>query len=234
MSFYVVHTLSTLGSTYLEISERFTDKIAEFHRYALRLLETPVGAIGGGSAWADLGWCALTLGDTELADELFGKGLNHPTMMMMMERPRHLAGAAAVYLARGARGEALRLAEEACAYAEKYGMRHHYPLTRLVLGRALAADERHEAALIAFGQAASASREMGFRPILWQARAATARSLSALGRAIEAAAAENEAAVVAETIATQFSDTELRAEFRRSVARRLARLAGSPPPATSR
>lgn len=96
--FYVVHPLSALGSTYLEISERFTDKIAEFHRYALRLLETPGGAMGGGSAWAGLGWCALTLGDVELADELFGKGLNHPSLMMLVERPRHLAGAAAVQL----------------------------------------------------------------------------------------------------------------------------------------
>jgi class 3 adenylate cyclase/tetratricopeptide (TPR) repeat protein len=235
LPFYAVHSLSTLGSIYLEISERFTDKIAEFHRYALGLLETPTGAIGGGSAWADLGWCALTLGDTELADELFGKGLNHPTMMMKMERPRHLAGAAAVHLARGERVEALRLAEEALAYAEEHRMNHHYPLARLVLGRALAADDRHEAALSVFEQCASTSRELGFRPILWQALAAAARSLDALGQFAEAAAAANEAAAVTDTIAAHFSDAELRAEYRQSIARRLARLAGSePPPATSK
>src|SRR5690606_323315 len=114
------------GTTYLEISDRFTDKIAEFHRYAMRLLETPIGVVGGGNAWADLGWCALTLGDVEVAEEMFVKGLNTPTMMMKTQRPRHLAGSALVHLARGDRAEALRLAGEALAYAEEYGMRNFY------------------------------------------------------------------------------------------------------------
>ena len=34
-----------LGSNISEISPRFTDKIAEFHRYALHLLELPAGAM---------------------------------------------------------------------------------------------------------------------------------------------------------------------------------------------
>ncbi|HEY1410201.1 MAG TPA: adenylate/guanylate cyclase domain-containing protein, partial [Promineifilum sp.] len=59
--FYLVHPLSTLGTIYVSISKAFTDKIGEVHRYALRLLELPGGAIGGGTAWAELGWCAWTL-----------------------------------------------------------------------------------------------------------------------------------------------------------------------------
>jgi class 3 adenylate cyclase/tetratricopeptide (TPR) repeat protein len=221
MPFYLVHPLGVVGTTYLEISEKFTDKIAEFHRFALRLLETTAGAIGGGNAWADLGWCALTLGDVELAEELFTKGLNYPTMMMMLQRPRHLAGSAMVQLAHGNHLEARRLAEEACIYAETYGMRNFYPLLRLTLGRVLAAGGLHEAALAEYESAGHEARVLSFLPILWQTRAAASRSLHTLGRKNEAEAAAAEARDITEVIAAMFADDELRQAYRESVSRRL-------------
>lgn len=223
MPFYLVHPLGVVGTTYLEISDRFTDKIAEFHRHAMRLLETPVGQIGGGVAWADLGWCALTLNDTEIAGEMFGKGLNTPTMMMNTQRPRHLAGSALVHLSRGEQAEALRLAEEALAYAANYGMKNLYPLMQLTHGKVLAAMGRDEEALDAYHTAEEEARAMGLLPLLLQTHVVAARSLSALGRRDEAARAEGEARGTMGAIADLFVDDALRAAYVESATRRINR-----------
>lgn len=228
MPFYVVHPLSALGSTYIEISGRFTDKVAELHRHALSLLESPVGAIAGGSAWADLGWCALSVGDAEMAGELFGKGLNYPTMMMKVERPRHLAGMATVQLMNGNLDEAHRLAQEACVFTEANRMKHLYSLTRLTLGRVLAAGGHHEAALIELGRAEKVAREMMLRPMLWQTLIKSAHSCKALGRTEESARAAADAETVIDVIAGLFDDDELRTAFRQNASRQTA-LTVSPP-----
>lgn len=214
--FYVVHPLSALGSVYLEISPRFTDKVAEFHRYALRLLETPTGKIAGGNAWADLGWCAMTLGDVELADELFTQGLNFPTMMMLVERPRYLSGLALIQLRYENEPAARELASDALAFAEAHGMRNHEPLVRLTLGRVLAAGGQHEAALEDFERASQAAQTLRLRPIHRQAMLAAALSLSALGRTEAATQAVTEAARISEEIASLFQDDELREVYRRN------------------
>jgi tetratricopeptide (TPR) repeat protein len=222
MPFYLVHAVGLLGSLYLDISDAFIDKVAQFHRHALRLLEEPVGAVGGAVAWADLGWCALTLGDLEIASEVFTKGLNYPTMMMNMEKPRHLAGTALLHSLRGEAEPAGRLASEACAYAEQYGLRHLYPLVRLTHGRVLAAAGRHEEALVEFAAAEATAREMGQQPLLWQTHAAAGRSLLALGRDAEAAKEQRQARAVVDEIGGLFADEALRSAFLESAQRRLA------------
>jgi hypothetical protein len=166
----------------------------------------------------------MTLGDLEIASEVFTKGLNYPTMMMNMEKPRHLAGAALIHSLRGEDEPAVRLAIEACAYAEQYGLRHFYPLVRLTHGRILAAAGRHEEALAEFTAAEATAREMGQRPLLWQTHAAAGRSLLALGRDAEAANKLNRSRAVLDEIAGLFADEELRAAFRESAERRLAHL----------
>ena len=213
LPFLMVHPLGTLGSTYLEISPRFTDKIAEFHRYALHLLELPAGAMGGGNAWADLGWCAMTLGDVELADQMFEKGLTYPTIMMRVERPRYLAGAALIRLKRGDVAGARLLAEEACAFVREHGMKNWEPLVHLTLGRILATENRHEAALIQYEQAEQSARAMRLRPVLQQIQAASARSLAALGRSAEAGRAASEATGTTQAIANLFEDEQLRSAY---------------------
>ena len=150
MPFFAVQPLGTLGSVYQEISPKFYDKIALFHQHALRLLEQPGGLMGGGTAWADLGWCAMSLGDEEIAGESFEKGLHSPTMFMLLEKPRYLAGAALLASRQGRQTEALKLAEEACVYAEERGMRNLYPLMRLASGKVQAGCGHHEAALHQF------------------------------------------------------------------------------------
>ena len=213
LPFYMVHALSELGTIYLEITPRLTDNVAQLHRHALALLDNPIGAIGGGIAWADLGWCALTLGDDEVAGEMFARGLSAPSMMINMERPRYLAGAALVSARRGDQAEAVRLAEEACALVEQYAMRHRAPLVRLSYGRVLAAGGAHEAALAQFEIAATAAAALGMAPLRRQAQAATSTSLRALGRDAEAGQQQAAAEATAEGIAARMSDESLRREY---------------------
>ncbi len=214
MPFLTVQPLGALGSTYLEISPVFVDSIAEFHRHALRLLESPMTTMGGGTAWADLGWCAMALGDMAIANESFAKGMNYPSMFSLLEKPRYLAGSALLASHDGRLDAALRLAEEACAYAEERRMRHLYPLVRLVSGHVQAACGAHEAAVSQYQRSAKLAAAMNMRPVLWQAEVAAARSLEALGSHAAAAEKRQAARTVIEESAAAFADEALRTAFR--------------------
>ena len=215
--FVLVPPLGALGMVYLDISEEFTDHIAEFHLHALRLLESPAGAMLGGTAWADLCLCALTLGDLQIAEEALEKGLNYPNTFMWLERPRNLAGAALLACARGELDEALRRAEEARAFAEERQMRYLYPLTSLVRGKVLLARGEIEASLENLERAEEEARSLGMRPYVWQAQVAAAEALEAAGLVEQAESRRAQAKAMAEEIAGLFEDQELREAYRRNV-----------------
>jgi hypothetical protein len=170
--------------------------------------------MGGGTAWADLGWCAMALGDMAIASESFAKGMNAPSMFSLLEKPRYLAGSALLASHQGRRDAALRLAEEACIYAEARGMRHLYPLVRLVSGHVQAACGAHEAAVSQYQMSVKLAAAMSMRPLQWQAYAATARSLDALGSHATAAERRQAARTVIEENAAAFADETLRTAFR--------------------
>jgi class 3 adenylate cyclase/tetratricopeptide (TPR) repeat protein len=228
MPFEVVLPLSSLGSIYLDISPRFTDKIAEFHRHALRLLETPIGAILGGAAWADLGFCAMALGDFQLAEESIQKGLNYPTVFSLLERARLLTGAALVALNKNDVSEARRLVDEGRAYAEERDMRHVYPLIALIDGKVHIAAGQTERGLRSFERAESLAGSLDMRPIIWRARAAAAETLLRAG-AVEQAAAKGAAArATVEEIAGLFSDPDLRSAYLDNALVRLQKISTVP------
>lgn len=215
MPFLTVIPLGSLGMIYLDLSERFTDRIAEFHHHAIRLLETPAAAAGGASAWADLGWCTMQLNDLDAAAEAFEKGLNTPSIAMHIERPRHLAGYALLQLRNGNSTAARRLAEEAMEYVLERKMQNLYPLVYLTRGQVLAQDGEHEAAVDDFARALKPAEQMGMRPIIWQIEQAMAVSLLALGREDEAASHRTAAEQMTELIAAGITDPELRTAYRR-------------------
>ena len=214
--FLLVIVLGMLGTVYLEISEQFGDEIAEFHRHALRLLESPAGAMTGGFVWADLGHCALILGDIQIAQESFRQGLNYPNIFDRLERPRHLVGAALLAAQRGDLQEALRLAEEGRAYAETTKLGHLLPFTLLYLGRMLLSGGEFAVSLEIFEQAEELAGKMGMRPILWQVRAGAARALDAAGDEPGAERKRAEAQDLILDIAGQFGKQELRDAYLRS------------------
>jgi ATP/maltotriose-dependent transcriptional regulator MalT len=217
-----VQALGVAGSVLVEINGRLTDQAAELHRHALRLLESPGGAAGGATAWADLGWCALTVGDRDIAAEVFEKGLNYPSMFMQLERPRHLAGLALLMLERGDLDDAERLADEACAYVQEREMRYCYPLVHWVNGQVQTSAGNHVGALEQFDVAERWAFELGFRPLLWQTKVAVARSLAALGQSEAAGQELAEARVIIDKIADLFQDTGLRQAYGEHITRQLA------------
>jgi tetratricopeptide (TPR) repeat protein len=212
----VVPTLGSLGSAYLDISDQFSDRISEFHQHALRLMEAPGGNMTGGTAWADLGLCAVTIGDLEMADEVFHKGLNYPTMFMYVEKARLLAGSALLALARGESDEAHRLAKEALAYAQEKGMRNMYPLTYLTIGKAQARQGELDAALESFERAEEEAMGLNMRPYVWQSRVAAAESLESAGRTEEAQVKRDGARAMIEEISDLIEDEELRSTYLKS------------------
>ncbi len=228
MPWFVVPPLGSLGSAYLHISEGFRDEITKFHQHALKLLETPAAMMMGGAAWADLGFCALKLGDLELAGQSFQKGLNVPTMFMYVEKPRLLAGSALLALANNDSEGAVGLAQEAVAFAQKRKMRHVYPLTQLTLAKALAALGDHEVALAAYDRAEAEALALGMRPSVVQARREAAGTLAATGREDAARAKHAAAKALIEEIAGLMSDETLRDAYRQSALATLGVFPGNP------
>jgi tetratricopeptide (TPR) repeat protein len=213
MPFMTVVPLGSLGSTYLDISGHYSDQVARFHTYALKLLENPGAASGGGTAWADLGFCSLTIGDLDVAETLFQKGLNYPNMFKLLERPRHLVGMALVLLKRGNPNQAMKLIDEAHDYAQERGMRQLYPLIALVSGQIRAARGETAQALAEFERAEMLALDLHMRSIVWQARAAAAPVLDTAGRSAEAQAERQAALAIVDEIAGMFEDVELRESF---------------------
>jgi tetratricopeptide (TPR) repeat protein len=215
--FLPVPSLGSLGMIYLEINPKFTDKIAEFHLHALQLLESPMGAMGGGTAWSDLGLCAIALGDLKAAEKCIEKGLHYPNLFMLLERPRQLAGAALLAQAKGDQATAKQRAEEALLEANKSDMRHYSPFTNLILGQVLVNNGGCEDGLEALKRAEAEALSLEMRPIVWQARQAMGQALDRLGQADEAKAKRSEAMAVAKEIAGLFEDQELRQAYLENV-----------------
>ena len=214
MPFVVVQPLGALGSVYLELTGRFTEEVHKFHHHALTLFENPASGMGGASPWADMGWCALTINDPVMAEQLFSRGINEPSMFMQLEHPRFLTGMALLAARSGEIDKAKQWARDAQAYVEERQMRHFYPLIAFTEGRVLAAAGEEEQAVDALAQAAAQADALGMRPIGWQARLHAARILAGTGESEAAAAQKAEAQTFIDAIADDFRNPELAAAFR--------------------
>jgi class 3 adenylate cyclase/tetratricopeptide (TPR) repeat protein len=228
MPFEVVPVLGSLGMVYLEISEEFRDSIGEFHNHALRLLESPHGKLGGGTAWADLALCALQLKDLEIAEEAIQFGLNYPNIYIRLERPRLLVAAALLALTKGDAHEAVRQAQEAVTYAEERSMLYLYPFLYLIYGKMLVAraDPARrdlEAGMEKLAHSEKHAQELGLKPVTWQAKAAMASALASSGKMEQVEQKLDEAKAVVLDIAGQFEDAHLRQAYERSTSAKLNR-----------
>ena len=119
--------LCALGTAYLEVCADLLDKTAELHGQAMKLLETPMGAVMDGLAWSDLGFCALAVGDVEAAGDLFDKGLSASNATKLLARPQLLVGSAFVALMQGNADGAKTLVRQSRQFAEEREMRFIYP-----------------------------------------------------------------------------------------------------------
>ncbi|MEW5989635.1 MAG: hypothetical protein AB1791_23665, partial [Chloroflexota bacterium] len=160
-----------------------------------------------------LGFCTMALGATDKATEFFEKGLTMPTMFMWLMRPRLLCGLALVALSQNRLEEAQQKVAEARAFAEERAMQNIYPLVSMTDAQVVAHAGDLEASLGHYHRAEELAHQMGMRPWLWQAQAAQAKTLAALGRE-EAAEAKRRAALAGiDEMAALFQDAELRVLF---------------------
>jgi class 3 adenylate cyclase/tetratricopeptide (TPR) repeat protein len=219
--FLEVPALAALGAVYLEISEGLAGRSAEYHTQALQIMEHPAGAAGGGTAWVDIGFCALQRGDLDQAGELFQKGLTVPTMEGLLQKPRFLAGSALVVAERNQQDKAADFLHGAWGYIEERHMKHFYPLIAVIDARVSAAEENLERALEQFARAEALAIAMQMWPLVWQARIGAAQMLSALGRVSEADTKRHAAAETIDRIVGLFEDENLRAAFVESATSKL-------------
>ncbi|MGB8647723.1 MAG: adenylate/guanylate cyclase domain-containing protein [Anaerolineae bacterium] len=222
LTFGLVQPQASLGLAYIEMSDVYAVQANELHMQSLKLMESPMGAAAGGTAWIDIGFCAMLQGNFEIAGGLFQKGLAYPTMFGYYNKPQFLIGSALVSLAGGRLDEAEHLVEEARSFVEEREMRNLYPSVALTHGQVLAAQHKDEQALELFARAVELGDKMKMRPVVWQAHAHAARVLTALGRASQAAVEEQAARSMIEEMAGLFNDPEMRQAFVASASRRLA------------
>jgi len=213
--------LCSLGSAYLDVSETYFDQVLEYHEQATTLMETPMGATAGGSAWADLGFCHLAKGDPDTANDYFKKGLTVPTPQGLLNRPRFLLGASSVALARNQLEEAQHSLSKARDFVNDRAMKFLYP--SIEFQEALISVERDdmERALNHFQRTEKLAAEMQMRPLVWQSYAGQSRALSAMNQ--EKAAKEKHIAAqeMINQVGDLIEDQALREKFIQSATQKL-------------
>ena len=155
----------------------------------------------------------LATGDVEAASDLFQKGLTVSTGMKHLMRPQLLIGAAFVSMSKSDLEGAAKLVQEASEFVEERAMRQYLPFVAFAEAQVGAAGGDTERALDRFGRTEELASEMLMRPLIWQARAGSAKVLSSVGREIEAQFKRAEAGAMIDEIAGLFEDERLRSMF---------------------
>jgi tetratricopeptide (TPR) repeat protein len=213
--------LCTLGTTYLHVSERLTDRVVDAHTRALETMKMPTGLAFAAMNWCEVGMCALQMGKPVDALELFEKGLTLKSAPMYVVRPELHLGAALAHLQLGRLDEAGTHASEARAFAEPREMRSYYPAMDLVDGYVAGAAGDADTALEHFSGAVDQAESLAFRPTVWTAAAEAADLLDGRGDVDAATAMRDRGRRAIDEIAGFFTDARMRDEY---VARATARL----------
>ncbi|TAH48094.1 MAG: hypothetical protein EYC68_22330 [Chloroflexota bacterium] len=209
MPFLITMTKAPLGSVMIEARIDRTRALA-LHKEALELSNNPIAGMVNGAAWADIGWCALNLGDAALAEKLFGGALEYPSFFRLLMRPRNLLGLAELAERRGEFDDAQKYIDQARAFADEKALLPFQPLAALQDGKLQAARGEHERALELFDGADASAASMLLRPLILDARVCAAQSLDALSRAAEANEKRAQAQALRDEIANLISDVKLR------------------------
>ena len=118
-----------------------------------------------------------------------------------------------IALSRGRPDEALKLVQEAQAYADERQMQHFNPLIALSAARIHTGRGEREQALIHYERAEAVALRLQMLPSVWQAQAGAAQVLGALGRIEEAGEKRRAARAIVDEIAGRFRDPILRDAF---------------------
>ena len=213
LPFLEAAALCSLGTTYLDISPEYCQQATEYHGEALGMMDKPLGSVMGGMMWAQMGFCALAVGELERAGEFFQKGLTISTALKYLARPHSLIGAAFVALSNSDIDEADRLVTEANSFVQEKGMKHLEPLAALARGQVHVARGEAEGALENLAHAETLALVMEMRPLVLQARMGTAQVLAGLGRQEDQRVKLAEARAMVEEIGGLFEDEDMRRQY---------------------
>jgi tetratricopeptide (TPR) repeat protein len=180
--FAIAMLMAAMCGTLVEQDVANFDVTREMHEQVMQLLAHPMGTVGGGSAWADLGECALALGRYDIAREHFQRGLTTPTVMKYLNRPRFLIGLARVELAQGRMDEAVADVAEARAFAEAHKMLWWYPMISLAEADVNAALSHDAGALECYRSAEAQAAWLGMTPVAEKASEGAMRLAAIIAR----------------------------------------------------
>jgi tetratricopeptide (TPR) repeat protein len=206
VSWVVVMALGGLGAVYLEISESFLDQTGELHAQALKMMEHPAAMMGGGTAWRHVGYSFLNRGQIGKAIELFEKGLNTPTPLVVLNKPWFLLGLAEAALLE----QEIELADSYLKTAEQYirrqKLRFFEPHLASQQGYIALAKKDWEEANDSFNRSLQIAIPRENRPLVLDAYIGNARAFAGLGMAGQAENSYHLAKQTGEAISRLFVD----------------------------
>mgnify|MGYP001819253276 FL=1 len=211
-----------IGTCYFTIGGALTEDALQLHEQALQLVDMPSGSALATPVWAEVGHCVLASGKVDDAKELFNRALTERTALINLSRPSALIGTIDVALLEGRQADAEQILTELEQYVAGRDMTDWQPAVLFTAAAVAAGAGDHTTALLRLAECRDLALDASMRIMLLDVHAATARSLRARDRHDEVAAAEAAAREVAESVAADITDAELRATFLDGVEARLA------------
>jgi predicted ATPase/class 3 adenylate cyclase len=212
---------ATLGSIELDISPERVSATEQLHIQSLEAIEKPLGSAMGGMAWAEVGFCALNLGNPAQAKKMFDKGLNTSTATKNLSRPQLLMGRGMLQMMDGDIEGALITIDEAQSFAESAKMLHYAPFFGLMRGMMQGAAGDQKSAMESFEESKSEALKLGMLPTALQASLALA---GVVGMQDDDSASKNaveECEKLIEEITKSIDDSQIRNAFESSVRAKL-------------
>lgn len=207
-------SLAEMGATELDIDPARADRTKDHHAVALSTLEQPLGTAMQSLVLAEVGFCALMMGDIDQATKLFNEGLVTSSAPKLLARPQLLLGSALVNLMGGNPDKAKELANEAEEFAIDHNLKHYAPFFGLVRGMIYGATEEHPEAVAALKQACMSGSEMGMKPVALMAATTRHQMHVGAGEPEEQANALAEAEKLISEISSSINDDEVRGAFK--------------------
>ncbi|MCZ6539014.1 MAG: hypothetical protein O6922_04220, partial [Chloroflexi bacterium] len=223
LTYFEAAISAQLGSIELDISADRATATAQLHQQSLEALEKPLGTAMGAMTWAELGFCALSLGDAEMAKQMFEKGLTISTSTKILARPQLLMGRAMLQMMDGDIPRALATVDEAQRLADSDGMQHYSPFFGLMRGMMNGASGESEFAMESFNESKTEALRLGMLPVALQATTAIAGIVASQSNGQPVGDIVSECEKLISEIAASINDTQISDAFSASARAKLPR-----------
>lgn len=213
LTYFEAVTAAMLGAIELDISPDRVNAMTQLHQLSLEALEKPLGSAVGAMAWAEIGFCALNLGQPEQANELFDNGLNISTAAKILAKPQLMMGKAMLQMMDGDIPGALEMIDDAQAFAESSKMQHYAPFFGLMRGMMYGADGNLKSALESLENCKTEALQLGMLPTALQASLVAAGIVGGQDDAIAAENIVTECEKLIDEIANSIKDSQISEAF---------------------